>query len=531
MALTQAERDELEFLELEREREMEMRGTAQPETPAEAPPEMGFQEKMQRALPMALGAMFPQVSTAVQAAKDLPESLEATRLGVAESVLGTALGAKELMGLESDTDAQALAMLREDVEAAGPYATGGQIAGELAQLAIPGAAIARGAKAAPKVLQKALPVVGDIGLAAGQAAIRAPTKDETRAGQATEAATAALGGTAAGKLLQKSLQGVGVTDAARKLLDKGVPLTPGQASEAGLARGFDVASSITPFMAKGIRQMKEEGVEAWNREIFNEVAPLGKSVTEAGEKGAKQLANFFNEGYTNAWAKAGRPSNEGLVSMIDTGTQGMRRLSDDSQRMIGGVFEDVRDMTRAYTPEKVKELDKSLRKKISQAEREQKFDLLNTLRGMRQSLRDSLGPEARNDLLALDSKYDKYLTVKRAATQPQAMEKGFFSPQDLAKASKTVGGETRAFTREGPLLPQALEGVETVGKKDPVPFLNIVKGLAQVAPSPVGFQRGLGQTLLGETQTQKQLRETVDPLVEALRQYGVSGGTIGAAIE
>ena len=69
------------------------------------------------------------------------------KTGLASSGVKTALGLKQLFGAEGDLDATMQQLVDEDMDETGMWGTVGSVVGDLGQMAVPGAAVARAGRA------------------------------------------------------------------------------------------------------------------------------------------------------------------------------------------------------------------------------------------------------------------------------------------------------------------------------------------------------------------------------------------------
>lgn len=157
-------------------------------------------------------------------------------------------------------------------EQAHPYVTGaGDIAGGIAATA-PVGALARGGALVGGALS------GAAGAAAQPVAPDATDYWSQKAQQvgAGAATGGALGGAVGG--LSSLIGGANVSPAARDLMARGVPLTPGQILGGGANR-LEQQLTSTPFIGSSIADARNRGIAAFNRSVYNDALdPLGVTV-------------------------------------------------------------------------------------------------------------------------------------------------------------------------------------------------------------------------------------------------------------
>lgn len=466
-------------------------------------------------------------------------------MGLALSGAETIQGIGDLVGYDIDpVHRNALEMMREDYKDASSWAGGGRFAGELAQFALPAAGAGKLVKAAKLAKPAAgAALVGlDTAGSAGLGYLKAPDEGRSRLDRAKEEGISALAGHGIGGVLNKAVRGITRSAAGDKLLKEGVRLTPAQASGGGvlgrMAEAGEYVAGVTPFLAKGTQRAKEQGIRDWNKNVLRNVAPKGyqEGVTEAGQAGAKQLKDAFTTAYKDAWELAGSPSEQGIFKVLNEAQAAGSQLTADSQKAIKTSLSDVLDLYGKYTPEKMREVDNLLRKRVNTANSaaNPQTELADALSGIRRNLREASSTEGQKALRSVDSKYGEYLAAQRAGTASGAMKnKGEFTPDELLAGAKGASSRSRTFTGDASLQQAAQEGLETVGKKDRNPIIDMMKGVATKADIPFSetlFDAG-GRLMLGNSIPQRQAQELMSSrIAEALRETGIiSPAAIAAA--
>ena len=148
-------------------------------------------------------------------------------------------------------------------------------------------------------------IVGDLGLNAGVSAAMAP-EDE----KATSAALGA-GGAAVGNAVTRGLAGPLanlVTPEARRMMEKGVGMTPGQmisgegSSTLGrLARGFEDRAAAMPFIGDALKYRTTQGIAEWGKSALNDlVGPLGKKVESIGSAGVREAKEALRDSFKSS---------------------------------------------------------------------------------------------------------------------------------------------------------------------------------------------------------------------------------------
>lgn len=454
--------------------------------------------------------------------------------GIGYNAARTVTGISDLISPNSETTNRAMEMWRQDVEGSGAGGTAGNVVGELAQLAVPASLFSKGLKATG--LTKALPkvaglttVAGDTALAAGLGYGQLPELGgQTRGDAAVGNAIASLGGGAMGGVLQKALKGANKTPAGEALMERGVPLTPAQATNNPLFQGAEYLAEMMPVLSKSVAKQKEKALEGFNRAVAQEAAPAGAKITAGGQEGMRQVKGAYKQGYKDAWEKATPFSDDTLVNLLDE-TKAMRKDLGPSagyaQRKIDDAIERIDKMKDI---ESMENLDTVLRKQIDNAETGATPDLALSeyLQDFRTLIQERASPETSTALKELNSTYGGFMAARRATANPSALKrgkenKGIFTTDEFTNAVRGVGGEGRASTGTAPMQKTMDMGTDTMGQKMPSPLINAVKGIARSVPAPNFLLEPFARATLGDTSLQKGTNK----LAEALRKSGLRGTT------
>lgn len=452
---------------------------------------------------------------------------KATRAGIADSVIDTYLGLKELIGQKGELDPTIAEISNKEVERGGLPATVGRFGGEMAQMLAPGTAALRATKAA-----SALPIVGSrlrqiastpigasvisgVGGAAPLAASRTPDEGDTRAENAAqEAALAAAGGYLGGKLIS----GIKKTPAAQAILNAGGYLTPGMAAKSKFVEGIEAIMEVTPFLAQGTKAARGKAAKQWNRIALNDArAPGMRKLKKTGSEGMALLKKGFERAYSKAWNKAiGQGDRIPVIEHLQN------RINEFEGAAQAKLTRLAKDIEFADSPKRV---DMAIRERLKASVNDP--ELQGLMQEARAIFRDTLGPGVRADLRRIDKKYPLYLTVQKAASNASAYY-GNFTPMQLVAASRKIGGESAAATGVGPLLTQAQQGVETVGKSvggQPLEWFRRVAG-ALATPAPM---ETMGRVALSQTRPQ-DIAKGFFQSSPSISSVGV-GGTLPALFE
>ncbi len=483
---------------------------------------------------------------------------ERFKTGLGTSALESGLGIKDLAqdGGLSDEDKNVLKIANEDVDAAGGWGLGGQVTGDIMQLAVPAGTIARifgkegklkkalEAKgvntATAKRAAGAANLTGQTALGAGYGAMQAPEEDSSRTEGAIMGGAGSVLGSGIGKVLSKAVNGIKQTPWAEHLNKMGVRLSPGQASEPGIARSLEYIAGVTPLLARSVQKMKDVSLNTFNKAILNEAAAPGKKVNSIGHEGLQELKQGYEQAYKDAWDKAGTLDDAQLVALITKADDALK-LTAEAKGPVAKISESLLRYIDDRSTQNLHALDDRIRIERRKLE-EAKFpnrELIDSLSEIKETLINSASQETREALKAINGQYGKYKTVQNAAASTSGMfggkglEGGVFTGQDLGNAVKNVSAVGPRAEGTAPLQTEAKAAMETLSRKDPVPFMNdlrgVVKnwqipGLQEFTVDPLVF--GVSNAAMGRTATQRGAKI----MAEYLRKGGVTEENIGQAV-
>jgi hypothetical protein len=227
------------------------------------------------------------------------------------------------------------------VQESSPVANFGDVTGDVLLGLAPGSAAMRGGSVLKQALgRRALPGTKIAAEAAGNAAWNAATSPEDREVAALLGAGGAVAGSAVNRLISGPLANQ-VTPEARRLMDKGIALTPGQMVSGGTAgmlpRTFrnleDTATSI-PLLGDVIKHRSIGAIEDWNlREINNALKPAGVKVKNVGVTGFDDARSALRTKYDEVVEHVTVDPAEAKV-FLDDMAEGLKHhnLLNDNQR-------------------------------------------------------------------------------------------------------------------------------------------------------------------------------------------------------
>jgi hypothetical protein len=472
--------------------------------------------------------------------------------GIGVSMLETGYGLKDLIPGMEVTD-ENRATLKAWKEAAGEsgWGTAGRIGGEVAQLAVPGGAglkAARALSAANKASKtaRALPLAADVAGVTAHGAVRLPGEDESRLQNAMSAAQWGLGGAAAGKVLKGALTGARGTEAAQRLRDAGAKLTAGQ-TLGRPAAALENILTVTPFFARPLARARQKSEESISRIAMREAAPptiatlktakpVPMEVKNMGQKGVDELYDGFQQGYNDAWG-AMRSLNPRVGGKIDyIAKQGKKRLTKGQRRKVDNVLSDMNDVYKASPDGSAQELDVILKNAIVGSKKSREVD--RVIKDIRQTLRSGLPKESQTALKRLDEKWPKYLAVEAAAAVPASAKKakvgvpGEFGVDELFAGSAKAGTTRTTGRGKSPLQGIVNDWYRIKGAEKgilPTKALRIIQ--SPLFSDYSGLQGTINRRIAGTGLGQKAARDLMQEEWAKQLRYGISGARLGAAYE
>lgn len=298
---------------------------------------------------------------------------------------------------------------------------------------------------------------------------------------------AALGGVA-GKVGEKVLRGVGrviapkTAPAARKLLDEGVQLTPGQLA-GGTTRRVEDAATTIPYLGDAIKAAQRRGIQSFNRAAINRsLAPIGEKLPKE-LSGGHEAISFAGSKLKNAYDTL-LPKLK--VEADDVFREGVRNLDDLARNMPAEKYRQFQRMMQRDVLDKftgigrmsgqtMKEVETKLGQMIRLYGRSQSPDdqyLANAFREAQSLLRgvvERSNPAQAKQLANINQGYAHLIRLESAAGRVGAQE-GVFTPAQLLSATRGADSSVRkrASAQGGALLQDLAEaGKSTMAQSIP----------------------------------------------------------------
>ena len=239
---------------------------------------------------------------------------------------------------------------------------------------------------------------------------------------------------------------------AKKLLDEGVELTPGQIMGGGFNAFEESLSSTLP----GIAGARRGATETWNQSVANKVlAPLGKklpeNVTDINTATLK-IKNIVDDAYDDALIGA-------VVKRTGSWKQGLKNIvkeaeeSGVSKRGVAAIKREINTInkmvsTKGISNKTIKKVDQNIKAKVdaykkttSVAETEA-FESIKQIKNLFKNEIVTQNPKQGQKLLQIDKAYGNIKSYADAVAQGTL--KGVFTPGQLLRTSGK--GENAANT-------------------------------------------------------------------------------------
>jgi hypothetical protein len=511
------------------------------------------------AKPLKIGAEgLPDAVREVSANFSVPEKFA---VGFKSALDDMALRLKQLTtgGLAPDdvNTIQANRALRDESGAA----LTGNIAGNLAATAVPGAGLQAGATA---LAAKAVPaaIAPTLGAAATGGAIAAGTSpvlegESTLKNAALGAAGAAVGDTA-GRVLSRVAQPIKQSKDVQKLLGEGVVPTPGQAAGAGSFVGrVEQKLMSLPIVGDIIKKGRDRAVEEFDIAAIRRSLPTDSKgqITSAGraaiEKADEILGSSYDDVYKGITVK---PDTQFLRGVVGVKNDPDLALPKELQSRLGEVVKtQVLDRVKKgeLSGPLAQRIDSNLgsiaRRYASSQDADQRvlgIAIREVQKNFKELVERNAGGETAGTIRELNRSYANFLRVERAASLKGAQDgvfsaeqlsgavraldrssnkgsyaKGSALMQDLSDAGRSVLGNTVPNSGTADRLGTALMlGAPAAGAANE--YFGGPSYLTALAAAPLLYSRGGGRYMVGDLPAQAGIAATLRNLSPYFAQAG-----------
>jgi hypothetical protein len=333
----------------------------------------------------------------------------------------------------------------------GPASTIGQMGADIATQLMPGGAVTKSVAAMPTLSRAAFNMVG-------QGAVNSamtPT-EEGRGMSAAVGAGAAGVGAGVSRLFGGPIRKM-ISPEGQKLLDAGIPLTPGQAVSGPNANGWartlrateDAAGSI-PGLGDLLRAKAHSAVNAFSTgEINKALAPIGRKIMGVGHEAVDEAHDAITKHYSTVLPEIHVPVAS-LPNLVDDAIAQVKATNplfntqqEETLRLYDGrrIQEFVaggQDLSGTSAKKLDEELGQYIRK-FNASGKNSVFnaDMADAFKAVRDKLRDAMvgtTPEARQALKDADKARAKLQSILTSADDAT----GLFTAKGLVKADAKV---------------------------------------------------------------------------------------------
>jgi len=335
---------------------------------------------------------------------------------------------------------------------------------------------------------------------------------------ASEKGAQMLTGAAAGPLIDKFVGGVvspAVTDAARKMKDLGVQLTPGQAF-GGAVQSVENLISKLPIVGATARGAQQRALDQFNTGVINDaLSDVGKALPKglAGRDAIKYMDQQISQAYDDVLPKINvAPTLDIYQKIGSTLSSAQQELTPEFNKRLSDYVE--RNITNPLAKGNLsgmdfKRIDSQLGKLITTYGIKGGDDGLyaDALKNVQMALRENvkaINPADAPLVDAANSAWAKKLRIEGAAGYLSG-EAGQFTPAQLQAASKAMERTARkgGFARGESLMQDVAEaGTRSLGTA-PVGTPSATLGLGGLGAGGYGVQAGFVDpalaTILGGT--------------------------------
>ena len=354
-------------------------------------------------------------------------------------------------------------------------------------------------------------------------------------------------GAAAGAGLQKLTPSI--TAGAKELIQRGVPVTIGQAIGSGAKRAEEAATSV-PFLGDVIRSGQRRAFERFGVAAYNEaLEPIGKKIPknltgrEAYQAAEKQISDAYDDVIKMIDIPAGQAFVQNVSGVIGKYAQDLpereaKQLSAIVQREITNRIQGGRLTKQAF-----KDAQSGIRgdaytfSTSTDAYQKKLGDALNDVAGELFEVLAKEAPELSTQLKNVDTAYSRFVPLQKAAAKAG---EGVFSPAQLRTQIVLAAEELpAAMASELPMLKLAETAQDVLGVTVPetgsatrgLTGMGILGGLGAGAGMPLEAMALGGVTSGLYTRPVQALLRGSMPYATRFAQTPATAGLIGQEVE
>lgn len=284
-----------------------------------------------------------------------------------------------------------------------------------------------------------------------------------------------LGG-AIGGAVSKALPRI--SQEAKQFIERGVPLTPGQAM-GGLPRAFESTARALPFAGGAIEKAQARSVAEFSRtSVEDALKPLGLELKKGitGTTAVKQAFDKIDEVYKEITPRLkiddAAALRDATVKSVEDSIEKIGLITKGQQKEVNKYLKDIAELFSGdeITGKTFVKADKIINKKVYQltkfGQSAENMEIGEILKSVQKGIRDELerqNPAAAADYKKIRQSYERLMPVQAATAKSRAArEAGEFSPSELLQSA--ISQRRRAGARgEAPMQAEALIGERIMG--------------------------------------------------------------------
>lgn len=395
----------------------------------------------------------------------------------------------------------------------------------------------------PKAISSRLPTQAsslwkEAAAVGGLGAAQLPGANDTRLGNAAANVAMAAGGYGVMKGLGGLAKGMKITKEAEELMKRGVPLTADKATVSSLPKAAAAIMSVMPFTAKGVKVAHDKANKGFSKIVAEEVGDaLGINLKTFSTAGMKQVDEAVDKGYKAAWSKVTKVNNAKIRQQLNdiVENSGHEAGTGTGFNQLKGILKnaEARLATGKGNAESVRQLDKAIKKAMKSGKTNGTLDELGDMLDV---LRANVNPAAKASLETMDEAYKKALAYENVQAKVAIDGIEAATPRAILQAGATVGKFGKKHARgQAPLQDTATLGRETIGQKDPMIILDMIKGAVQSTPTNQALMDGASRAVMGKTNIQSTARKGLQNMeaimLRSRNKMGTGYGALAAGLE
>lgn len=240
--------------------------------------------------------------------------------------------------------------------------------------------------------------------------------------------------------------------AAKRLMNEGVELTPGQALGGALMRWEDRAMSL-PILGDAIRSARTRGNASFNRAVYNRVLePIGKTTSKSGREAVDDAARMVSQAYDDVLSKVQFTPDSGFAQSLAN----LRSMASSLPAREARAFNETlrREVIEPLTKGRAVDGLTFKRVEAQLGDRARGFlnatdayqnDVGRALLEVQKALRENLvrmNPRYAKDLQNVNQSFASLVRLENAAGRIGAHD-GVFAPQQFAQAIRQTDRSAR----------------------------------------------------------------------------------------